>query len=149
MPSTPSPPRKKAVFSANDSYVAKFLTYKLSEIHPSDVTQYRLMPPLPLTPDAMNKYPAESAKTFMREVANVGFGLIKQCHNGKRSTISFRKHKFDELGDAQVETLQKLKIACKDYDLAFRETTPYIPAPEDESTSTDGSMDSFRDVTSE
>lgn len=56
---------KSSLLTANDSYVAKFLTYKLSEIHPSDVTQYRLMPPLPLTPDAKNKYPAESAKTFM------------------------------------------------------------------------------------
>ena len=43
---------KSSLLTANDSYVAKFLTYKLSEIHPLDVTQYRLMPPLPLTSDA-------------------------------------------------------------------------------------------------
>ena len=42
-----------------DNYLVKFLGFRGSQIQASDVSQFRLMPPSPLTPGAKNKYPVE------------------------------------------------------------------------------------------
>ena len=66
------PPEIKIASSANyicpnvpDNYFVKFLSFKSSQILASDVSQFRLMPPTPLTPEAKNKYPVENVKEYM------------------------------------------------------------------------------------
>ena len=59
-----------------DNYLAKFLSFKSNQIQSSDVLQFRLMPPSPLTPGAKNKYPVEKVKQYMGNIANAGFGTV-------------------------------------------------------------------------
>jgi len=65
-------------------------------------------------------------------------GRGAQSPSGNTSSMTLEMHRWKHC---------KSWIAHKDYDLAFRETPPPVPAPEDESTSTDSSM--VRGLTSE
>ena len=72
-----------------DNYLANFLGYRGSQIQASDVSQFRLMPPSPLTPGAKNKYPVEKVREFMGTVANAGFGTIfvEGSKNGSKLSV--------------------------------------------------------------
>ena len=95
-----------------DNYLAKFLGFRCGQIQASDVSQFRLMPPSPLTPGAKNKYLVEKVREFMGTVANAGFGtIVEGSKNGsKHKSTVFRKHSFDSLGESQKQTLKKLKL---------------------------------------
>lgn len=126
------PPEIKVVSAASylcpnvpDNYLAKFLGFKSKQIQASDVSQFRLMPPSPLTPGDKNKYPVEKVKQYMGDVAAAGFGTIVEESKGgsKRKSTVFKKHSFDDLGESQKQTLQKLKL-----DESFASSSPLSDA---------------------
>ena len=75
-----------------------------------NVSQFRLMPPSPLTPGAKKNYPVEKVREFMGTVANAGFEtIVEGLKNGSKckSTV-FQKHSFDSLLVAQVEICDRI-----------------------------------------
>ena len=113
------PPEMKVVSAASymcpnvpDNYLAKFLGFKSKQIQASDVSQFRLMPPSPLTPGDKNKYPVEKVKQYMGNIATAGFGtIIEESKSGsKRKSTVFKKHSFDALRESQKQTVKKLKL---------------------------------------
>lgn len=59
-----------------DAYLTKFLNFNKDTITASDVSQWRLMPPSPITPTDRNKYPAKKARLYMERIADAGFGTM-------------------------------------------------------------------------
>lgn len=58
------------ILDSNPRYLSKFLTFKSADIQPSDVTQFRSMPPIPTSSGSTgvkvkNKYPAEQCMNYM------------------------------------------------------------------------------------
>lgn len=105
----------REILDNNPKYLSKFLTFKSVDIQPSDVSQFRLMPPKPSSSTGVkqkNKYPVEQCKHFMKEVSEAGFGTLQEIQRGGslRKGVAFRKRLYNELGDDQIETLKKLKI---------------------------------------
>ena len=105
------------ILHSNPRYLSKFLTFKNPDIKPSDVSQFRLMPPTPTNSvstgvKVKNKYPVEQCRHFMKEVSEAGFGTFTQIQRGVslRKGLTFCKRPYSELGDCQIETLEKLKI---------------------------------------
>jgi hypothetical protein len=115
MPSESNINTGRDILDSNPKYLSKFLTFKSVDIQPSDVSQFRLMPPTPSSSTGVkqkNKYPVEQCKHFMKEVSEAGFGTLQEIQRGGslRKGVAFRKRLYNELGDDQIETLKKLKI---------------------------------------
>ena len=105
------------ILDSNPRYLSKFLTFKNPDIKPSDVSQFRLMPPTPTNSvstgvKVKNKYPVEQCRHFMKEVSEAGFGTFTEILRGLslRNELTFCKRQYSKLGDCQIETLEKLKI---------------------------------------
>ena len=96
-----------------DNYLSKFLGFKKAQIQASEVAQFRLMLPSPLTPGSKNKYPTERVIEFMETVANAGFGTVvagSKIAGSKRKCTTFQKHAFEDLGEKQKETRKRPTI---------------------------------------
>ena len=114
------PPEVKVHFTTDfinpnisDNYLSKFLSFKTTPIQASEVAQFRLMPPSPLTPGSKNKYPIEKVKEFMETVADAGFGKViegSRSAGAKRKTTTFQRYAYEDLGKKQQETWKRLKI---------------------------------------
>ena len=104
----------------NTKYLSKFLTFKSAEIQPSQVSQFRLMPPTP-TSSSRNKYPVDECKAFMGEVSTAGFGSVfeSQREGSKKKAFTFRKRPYNSLGSEQKETLTKLRLTEELYNASF------------------------------
>ena len=98
--------------SISDSYLTKFLSFDKKNISASDVSQYRLMPPTPLTPASKNKYPVEKVREYLQNVSTAGFGTVtEEVRTGsKRKTTMFTKHALDDMTSKQHDILKKLKV---------------------------------------
>ena len=98
-----------------DTYLSKFLSFNKSVISASDVSQYRLMPPSPLTPQSKNKYPVENVRKFMSSISSAGFGqVLEELRSGsKRKATMFRKHSLQGHGDRTAEHPQEAQ-SCRD-----------------------------------
>ena len=105
------------IIDDNPKYLNKFLSFKGTDIIPSDVNKYRLMPASQV--GKKNKYPVEQCRYYMKEVSNAGFGEIINDTGNKRSLI-FRKRSYDDMGEKQQDILKKINI--NDYD-SFMNTT--------------------------
>ena len=105
----------------DDIYLSKFLTFKGDKIQASDVSQYRLMPPNPLTIGSKNKYPVENVKSYMGKIADAGFGKVVESvkKGSKRKSTTFYKHTYDELDIEQTNTLKRLEIDRPTYETSF------------------------------
>jgi len=110
--------------------VKSLLSYGLDVIEPSKVAQRKLMPPLKNPPPnqdpkkAPNKYPVQAAKHYLQTIANVGLGemISKETSSGRgKSSLVFRKRKYEELTDEARELVTKLKMTQSDY--VFRRAT--------------------------
>jgi hypothetical protein len=103
----------------NSKHVTKFLSFNRSEITASDVSQYRLMPATK-TSDK-NKYPAKECKSYMKRVADAGFGIVREIERegSFRKCATFYKRQLQDLGIPQRESLKKLKISDEQYNSSF------------------------------
>ena len=90
------------------------LLYQNPDIKPSDVSQFRLMPPTSSNSGVKvkNRYTVDQCRHSMKEVSEAGFGTFTQIQRGVslRQGLTFCKRPYSELGDCQIETLEKLKI---------------------------------------
>ena len=119
-----------------DTYLSKFLSFNKSVISASDVSQYRLMPPSPLTPQSKNKYPVENVRKFMSSISSAGFGqVLEELRSGsKRKATIFRKHSLQDMATEQQSILKKLKVAETSFDSSTSsntsfETSIYLTTP--------------------
>ena len=95
----------------------KITTTPAPDIKPNDVSQFRLMRTTPSNSGSTgvkvkNKYPVEQCMHFMKEVSEAGFGTFTQIQRRVtlRKGLTFCKIPYSELGDCQIETLERLKI---------------------------------------
>ena len=98
----------------NPKYLSKFLSFKAKEIAASDVSKYRLMPPVATA--NKNKYPVDACRTYMREVARAGYGNLINDEVGSRRSMIFCKRQYSEIGDEQQETIKRMNISVESYD---------------------------------
>ncbi len=108
----------------NDMYIRKLLCCRKGCVTAAQVSQLRLMPPS-RNGDSKTKYPACEAKQFLKHVSELGFGEIV-VERGERmtargvvpsgkSSVQLRKRKYEELPDASIEVLKKLKVSREEY----------------------------------
>lgn len=71
------------ILDNNPKYLSKFLSYKSTEVAPSDVSRFRLMPPTPT--QSKNKYPVEECRSFMWSISQAGFGSIDESRKDRSS----------------------------------------------------------------
>ena len=104
--------------SSHEKSFSRFLMYRHSSFTASEASRKRLIPPLPVQ-DRRTKsaaYPVEWAKKFMQKVADEGFGTVERVRSGNKSSMTFRKRKYDELQPKQLEILKRFKIPRFSYE---------------------------------
>lgn len=133
------------ILDESPKHLSKFLCFNGNEIMASDVSKYRLMPPIETT--KKNKYPVEKCREYMRRVSDAGFGTLINDSGSFRS-LTFRKRPYSELGSQQQEAIKKMNISEELYHNSFLEHSADasniddICILESQETSDDGSQSS-------
>ncbi|PRD33847.1 UNVERIFIED_CONTAM: hypothetical protein NCL1_16438 [Trichonephila clavipes] len=107
--------------SSHKSSIKKLLKHGVSEITPSRCVQLKLTPD-PTASDESQKYTPSFARSFLRRIALLGFGVCDGPKNGNLRHFVFKKKKFSALGEEQKKILIELNLTEADYNKCF--TTP-------------------------
>lgn len=99
--------------------IKRILIHGVSQISPSRCVQLKLICD-PTNSDERQKYSSPSfARTFLKKLEKMGFGICEGQKNGNLRHFLFRKKKFSELADIQIKMLSTLGINQRDYNKCF------------------------------
>lgn len=99
--------------------IKRILIHGVSQISPSRCIQLKLIFD-PTSSEERQKYSSLSfARTFLKKLERMGFGICEGQKNGNLRHFIFRKKKFSELADIQIKMLSTLGINQRDYNKCF------------------------------
>lgn len=104
--------------SAHKSSIKKLLKHRVSEITPSRCVQLKLTPD-PTASDESQKYTPSFARSFLKRIEMLGFGICDGPKNSNLRHFVFKKKKFSALGDEQKKILHELNLTEADYNKCF------------------------------
>ncbi|GIY82484.1 uncharacterized protein CDAR_548731 [Caerostris darwini] len=104
--------------STHKSAVKKLLKLNVGEISPSRCVQLKLTPD-PTASDDSQKYSASFARSFLKRLETLGFGICDGPKTGNLRHFVFKKKKFSALGDEQKQILSDFNIGEADYNKCF------------------------------
>lgn len=104
--------------SSHKGSVKKLLKLGVSEISPSRCVQLKLTPD-PTASDESQKYTPSFARSFLKRIERLGFGICEGPKNGNLRHFVFKKKKFSALGDEQKQILNDLKVSEAEYNKCF------------------------------
>ncbi|KAF8795604.1 uncharacterized protein LOC129981482 [Argiope bruennichi] len=104
--------------SSHKGSVKKLLKHGVSEISPSRCVQLKLTPD-PTASDESQKYTPSFARSFLKRIELLGFGICEGPKNGNLRHFVFKKKKFSALGDEQKKILNDLNISESEYNKCF------------------------------
>ncbi|GFS30346.1 uncharacterized protein NPIL_801 [Nephila pilipes] len=104
--------------SSHKSSIKKLLKHGVSEVTPSRCVQLKLTPD-PTASDESQKYTLSFARSFLKRIEMLGFGICDGPKNGNLRHFVFKKKKFSALGEEQKKILNDLILTEADYNKCF------------------------------
>lgn len=98
--------------------IKRILVHDVSQISPSRCVQLKLISD-PTATDDSQKYSLGFARTFLRKLEKIGFGVCDGTKNGNLRHFLFKKKKFTALTNSQRKILFDLGISERDYNKCF------------------------------
>lgn len=100
------------------SSIRKVLVHGVSQITPSRCVQLKLIFD-PTAADNAQKYSLSFARSFLKKLEKLGFGICDGAKNGNLRHFVFKKKKFSALSDIQIKRLSELSINEREYNKCF------------------------------
>ncbi|XP_054719092.1 uncharacterized protein LOC129228437 [Uloborus diversus] len=108
--------------SSHKTSIKRLLMHNISEITPSRCVQLKLTPN-PTASDEEQKYTSSFARSFLKKLESLGFGICDGPKNGSLRHFVFKKKKYSALTDKQVKILQNVNVSETQYNKCFISTT--------------------------
>lgn len=103
---------------SHKSSVKRVLVHNVSQISPSRCVQLKLICD-PTAADDSQKYSLSFARTFLKKLERMGFGICEGPKNGNQRHFLFVKKKFSVLSSKQIKILSNLDINEREYNKCF------------------------------